>query len=580
MDSNSFKKQNIIIDCKLKGPKHIPPNINKIGKNKIKKIKYLYVDSSEKTKDETWNKLEKNNDNKTKKPKENNPKKKYSLMDKSPRKKQFYNYLLNDNSDLELTLTNPKIYYNYYNFKNFNKDSFSYLLNFRAKTLDNNDGKKYKIKLNILNNKEIKKKDNSIKQKNNFNINSFNEDDLINKIKNINYDKYITNCYKMRKLNPDGKNNILNDKEQAKYTKLKNNMNTNNIYHYEKNKNIVANDQSKMKAYTHMSEKIKINILETDKKKEQKKQKIKNSQKNNSKKLNLDIKRNSNNYSNSNKNTTTDINQTNNFSHSNKNNINLKLNLNSNDMDENEDKNNDQDNDNDNDKENNNDCLDIPQRRPGCSSKKNGHEIYIDTSSKIDHEKLRKSELLIGLQPRTTFTKAIKRTQKLNNISNKIIKQKEKSNLTNKLINSIIKKFRTQRFNINSYNKNKNNRNKFVKKKEVNYINFINIQEKLSKTLVKNENFNNKINRELNFALLDNNIKDNSCRELSLKNHSFSRGFNTIDYNKSKRNKNSVIKRINHYIKNEKILTNNYKKSFTDFHTIKNPNNEDSNEKE
>ena len=580
MDSNSFKKQNIIIDCKLKGPKHIPPNINKIGKNKIKKIKYLYVDSSEKTKDETWNKLEKNNDNKTKKPKENNPKKKYSLMDKSPRKKQFYNYLLNDNSDLELTLTNPKIYYNYYNFKNFNKDSFSYLLNFRAKTLDNNDGKKYKIKLNILNSKEIKKKDNSIKQKNNFNINSFNEDDLINKIKNINYDKYITNCYKMRKLNPDGKNNILNDKEQAKYTKLKNNMNTNNIYHYDKNKNIVANDQSKMKAYTHMSEKIKINILETDKKKEQKKQKIKNSQKNYIKKLNLDIKRNSNNYSNSNKNTTTDINQTNNFSHSNKNNINLKLNLNSNDMDENDDKNNDQDNDNDNGKENNNDCLDIPQRRPGCSSKKNGHEIYIDTSSKIDHEKLRKSELLIGLQPRTTFTKAIKRTQKLNNISNKIIKQKEKSNLTNKLINSIIKKFRTQRFNINSYNKNKNNRNKFVKKKEVNYINFINIQEKLSKTLVKNENFNNKLNRELNFALLDNNIKDNSCRELSLKNHSFSRGFNTIDYNKSKRNKNSVIKRINHYIKNEKILTNNYKKSFTDFHTIKNPNNEDSNEKE
>ena len=186
MDSSSFKKQNIIIDCKLKGTKHIPPNFNKIGKNKIKKIKYLYVDSSEKTKDETWNKFEKNNDNKSKKPKENNQKKKYSLMDKSPRKKQLYNYLLNDNSDLELTLNNPKISYNYYNFNNFNKDSFSYLLNFRAKTLDNNDGKKYKIKLNILNSKEIKKKDNSNKQKSNNNINSFNEDDLINKIKNIN----------------------------------------------------------------------------------------------------------------------------------------------------------------------------------------------------------------------------------------------------------------------------------------------------------------------------------------------------------------------------------------------------------
>ena len=575
MDSSSFKKQNIIIDCKLKGTKHIPPNINKIGKNKIKKIKYLYVDSSEKTKDETWNKFEKNNDNKSKKPKENNQKKKYSLMDKSPRKKQFYNYLLNDNSDLELTLNNPKISYNYYNFKNFNKDSFSYLLNFRAKTLDNNDGKKYKIKLNILNSKEIKKKDNSNKQKSNYNINSFNEDDLINKIKNINYEKYIANCYKNIKVVPDERNNILNDKEQIKNSRKRQNIDiNNNIYNYEKTKNIVPNDQSKMKAYTHMSEKIKINILEkTEKKKDQKKQKIKNSQKNNSKKLNIDIRRNKKNYSNSNKNTTTDINQMNNYSSSNKDNINLRLNLNLNDTEENE-------NDNDNDKEKNNDCLDVPQRRPGCSTKKSRNEIFIETNAKIDHNKLRKSELLIGLQPRTTFTKAIKKTQKLNNISDKIMKQKEKSNLTNKLINSIIKKFRTQRFNINSYNKTKNNRNKFQKKKEVNYINFINIQEKLSKTLVKKENFNFKNNKELNFALLDNNIRDNSGRELSLKNHSFSRGFNTIDYNKNKRNKNSVIKRINHYIKNEKISTNNYKKSFTDFHTLTNHHNEDNNEKE
>jgi hypothetical protein len=329
-----------------------------------------------------------------------------------------------------------------------------------------------------------------------------------------------------------------------------------------------------MKAYTHMSEKIKINILEkTEKKKDQKKQKIKNSQKNNSKKLNIDIRRNKKNYSNSNKNTTTDINQMNNYSSSNKDNINLRLNLNLNDTEENE-------NDNDNDKEKNNDCLDVPQRRPGCSTKKSRNEIFIETNAKIDHNKLRKSELLIGLQPRTTFTKAIKKTQKLNNISDKIMKQKEKSNLTNKLINSIIKKFRTQRFNINSYNKTKNNRNKFQKKKEVNYINFINIQEKLSKTLIKKENVNVKNNKELNFALLDNNIRVNSGRELSLKNHSFSRGFNTIDYNKNKRNKNSVIKRINHYIKNENILTNNYKKSFTDFHTLTNHHNEESNEKE
>ena len=577
MDSSSFKKQKIIIDCKLKGTKHIQPNINKIGKNKIKKIKYLYVDSSEKTKDETWNKFEKNNDNKNKKQKENNQTKKYTLMEKSPRKKQYYNYLLNDNSDLELTLTNPKICYNYYNLKNFNKDSFSYLLNFRAKTLDNNDGKKYKIKLNIINSKEIKKKDNSIKQKCNYNISSFNEDDLINKIKNINYEKFITNCYKNIRVKTDERNsNNLNDKEFIKNNKNINDViiNTNNIYHLEKNKNLLVNDLSKMKAYTHMSEKIKYNILDkTDKKKELKKQKNKNSQKNKNKKLNIDIRRNKYNYSNSNKNTITDINQVNNYSSSNKDNIHLKLNLNSNDTDDN-------DNDNDKDKENNNDSLDVPQRRPGCSFKKNRNEIYIDTSSKIDHDKLRKSELLIGLQPRTTFTKAIKRSQKLNDINNKIMKQKEKSNLTNKLINSIIKKFRTQRFNISSYSKTKNNRNKLPKKKEVNYINFINIQENLSKTLVKNEKYNLRVNKDMNFALLDNNIRDNSGRDLSLKNHSFSRGFNTIDNNKNKRNKNSVIKRINHYIKNEKILTNNYKKSFTDFHNITNHNNEESNVKE
>jgi hypothetical protein len=568
MDSTSFKKQNIIIDCKLKGTKHLPPNINKLGKNKIKKIKYFYVDSSEKTKDETWNKLEKNNDNKSKKQKENYPKKKFSLMDKSPRKNQYYNYLLNDNSDLELTLTNPSLYHNLYNFKNLSKDSFSYLVNYRAKTLDSNEEKKYKIKLNILNDKEKLKKGNSNKQKSNYNLNSFNEDDLFKKIKNINFEKYISNCYKNLKVNPEERNNIINDKEQIKNSK-KRNINPNNIIHYEKNKNLVVNNQSKMKAYTHMSEKIKTNILEKrDLKKDQKKQKIKNFQKNNSKKLNIDIRINNNNYSNSNKNTTTDINKTNYYSTSNKDNINLKLNLNSNDTEENE-----------NDKENNNDFLDIPQRRPGCSIKKKRNEIIIDASAKIDHEKLRKSELLIGIQPRTTFTKAIKRTQKLNNLNNKILKQKEKSNLTNKLINSIIKKFRTQRFNISSYNKIKNNRNKFPKKKETNYINFINIQEKLSKTLVKNEDNNYGINKELNFALLNNNIKDNSSRELTLKNHSFSRGFNTID-NKNKRSKNSVIKRINHYIKNEKILTNNYKKSFTDFHTLKSHKKKGNNEKE
>ena len=94
--------------------------------------------------------------------------------------------------------------------------------------------------------------------------------------------------------------------------------------------------------------------------------------------------------------------------------------------------------------EENFDLLDIPQRRPGLSAKRNSkREIFIDISSKNEkdikiHERMRKSEYLIGLQPRTTFTKALKRIKDLNNINAKREK-KEKSNLTSKLISSIIK---------------------------------------------------------------------------------------------------------------------------------------------
>ena len=218
-----------------------------------------------------------------------------------------------------------------------------------------------------------------------------------------------------------------------------------------------------MKAYTKMSEKIKNNIIEKTNKKVQPKknikkipQKIKEFKSN--KKIHFNDKFGYKNDSNNLTNYNSEINN---------------INLNSKEMNS----------------EENFDLLDIPQRRPGLSAKRNSkREIFIDISSKNEkdikiHERMRKSEYLIGLQPRTTFTKALKRIKDLNNINAKREK-KEKSNLTSKLISSIIKKFKTQKFNIESYNKNLiKKRNKGL---DIKYdINFINIQDSYNKPIEK-----------------------------------------------------------------------------------------------
>ena len=59
MDSNSLKNSKIIIDYNIKESKNSQPILNNRTKNKINKIKCLYFDSNELTKDETCNKLEK-----------------------------------------------------------------------------------------------------------------------------------------------------------------------------------------------------------------------------------------------------------------------------------------------------------------------------------------------------------------------------------------------------------------------------------------------------------------------------------------------------------------------------------------
>lgn len=561
MESLSLKRPNIVIDCKLKESKYLPSNMNKTGKNKIKKIKYIYMDSSEKTKDETFNKFEKNNEHKNLSLKQNNfnKNKKRFILNNHLKKIKPNKYILNDenNTCIELNLDNIKNNYKFNNFKYFNKKNFDYLLEWRAKTLDKSEGKKYKIRLNILNQKNLDKKDNSTKAKTNFNLSSFNEEDLANKIKNINYGRFITSCYKNLKIRTEGENKFIDNHGITKYYKVKKNLKTNNIFCCKKtniDKNIINSAQSKMKAYTKMPEKIKNNIIEKTNKKVQPKknikkipQKIKEFKSN--KKIHFNDKFGYKNDSNNLTNYNSEINN---------------INLNSKEMNS----------------EENFDLLDIPQRRPGLSAKRNSkREIFIDISSKNEkdikiHERMRKSEYLIGLQPRTTFTKALKRIKDLNNINAKREK-KEKSNLTSKLISSIIKKFKTQKFNIESYNKNLiKKRNKGL---DIKYdINFINIQDSYNKPIEKK---NNEMSKDLNSALIETNKKDYSTRRHSLKNSSFYRDFNnTFDY-KKKISKNSVIKKINNYIKNEKILTNNYKKSYTAFQNLPNRINENRKEK-
>ena len=556
MESHSFKKQNIIIDCKLKDSKCIQTNINKIGKNKIKKIKYVYVDSSERTKDETFNKFEKINDHKNSK-QSNVHKNKKRLTQTNPIKKiRHNNYFLydEDTTGLELKLANNKNYLKYNNLNYSNKNDFNSLLEWRAKTLDKKkDEKKYKIKLNIIDDKKLDKKDSNFKQKTNYNINTFNENDLINKIKNINCDKLISNCYKRVKIVSEDNNIIENHEnhENNQNNKIKKNLKTNNIFccvNPINDKNGINFSQSKMNAYTKMSEKIKYNIIEKNnqkikKKKLSKKISEKIESKKNKRKMpiyNKHIKYMSDNY------------QTYN---SEKNNINLNKNINS---------------------DENIDFLDVPQRRPGCSSKKTSKEIYSDLNSKNEkdstYELLRKSEYLVGLHPRTTFTKTLKKTKKSNNVNvNSTSSQKEKRNLTGKIINSIIKKFKAKRFNIESYNKAIIKRNKYQNIK--NDLNYINIQDSITRTFKKPF-----IIRDSKLSFIESNIKNNSLNNLSLNNNSFTRNYYNADY-KKKLNKNSVIKRINYYIKNEKILTKDHKKSFTSFHTLSSPNRENKKEK-
>lgn len=564
MDSNSFKNSNIIIDYNLKDPKGSNTNLKKMGKNKIKKIKYLYIDSNELTKDETNNKLEKNVDTQKKFKKQNgaNKNKIILLKDKNNKNIKILKFKKCTSNDKDKVITeifsekpkgrNDKTY-KIKNFKYFNKNDINYLLHNKAKTLNQNEEKNNKTKIIDYQNdcnshyieEESKQREHSMKEKSLYNPNSFNEEDLFNKIKKINFEKYIRNCYKTLKSAEDKNSNIVNNinsnknnindynKKYKKHIQLK----ANNIF-LEDNlyaKNILNSARSKMKAYTNISKLIKYNIMEKEKENKMKKIEIKQ---------NYIINKNNNyifnNYLYQDDTENTMKNQTNLI-------LNLKENL-----------------------EEKNDFEEVPQRRPGCSTQKN---LYI-MNKDIDFSKenvdtnmtnlntkrnirLKKNNY-VTIQPKSTFTKSLKATRIINSNENKT------NNLNKNLLKNIVQKFQTQRFKITNSNKkliqsiNKKNINSKTKSKtKKNDIKYLNLKDnfykndiinnnnnknKITNIITNNINNNNKYVKYLNFTLINNkNINLNDVKvEHSIKNNSFSFGFKKPNSN-YKLNRNSLF---------------------------------------
>ena len=526
MDSNSLKNSKIIIDYKIKENKNSHPLLNNRAKNKIKKIKCLYFDSNELTKDETANKLEKYSDYKKKREIDKNKNKILLLKDKNNINiLKFKKCVSNDkdyNGDIFMNLPdipkgrNNKLY-KIYNFKYFNKKDINYLLNNKAKTLNEIDKKRNKVKLTINNEEESRQRDHSKEQSiyNPKNQKSYNEKDLFNKIKKVDLEKYMINCFKTLRLTDE--NIQIDNQIIPKNINIKKSVNPNGIFLDENlstSNSILNSERSKMKAYTNISKLIKYNIIEKEHKNKIKKIEIKqnyNTNKNNQIIFDKFIKDE--------------------IENSIKNNTNLNLNIKEN----NEEK---------------NDFEDIPQRRPGCCTKKNLNDI--NNGMRFQKEKIKRNDRIkksnnacTTLQPKSTFTKSLKATKILYPDDNES-KAKENNILNKNLLKTIIIKYQTQRFNKHKNskkkylkkNKNKSSKNKLTKSKSKNTpsIKYLNLKD----NFYKNNNRNiNKYYKYLNFTLFNSK----NAIEPGVIHNSFSSGFKK-PVNSNKIKKNSFIKKI------------------------------------
>lgn len=540
MDSNSLKNSNIIIDYNIKDSKVPNPNIKKITKNKNKKIKYLYIDSNELTKDETSNIFEKNIDGKEKNKKQNdeNKNKIKSLKDKTKIKIMNFKKCSSNDKDNNNSETKPELskninnkIYKIKNFKYFNKNDINYILQNKAKTLNENEGKKNKTKIyenQYKNNdcqngeEELKQREHNTKDKLLYNPNSdsFNEEDLFNKIKKINIQKYMIGCYKNMK-NTEEKNDIINcnDNNKNGNQKLHKHIQyrTDNLF-FEDNlyePKSLNSARSKMKAYTNISKLIKNNIIE----KENKYKKIEIKQNYIINKINKKI-------------LNSDLNRDENDTIKNKTNFNFNL------KDYSEDK---------------NYYEDIPQRRPGCCTEKNLNIINkenekintkVNNATNINRNVIIKNNNFVSLQPKYTFIKSLKVSKLFINNENK-----DKNSLNKNSLNNIVQKFQTQRFkNNNNFNKKIMQSSNKYNKTKTNNIRYLNLKDQFYKRNKINNNTNNsnsKLTKYLNFTLIDSkslNLYETKFGN-SIKNNSFSFGFRK-SYNNSKINKNSIIKKF------------------------------------
>ena len=541
MDSNSLKNSNIIIDYNIKDSKGPNPNKKKITKNKNKKIKYLYIDSNELTKDETSNIFEKNIDGKEKNKKQNdeNKNKIKSLKDKTKIKIMKFKKCTSNDKDNINSETKPELsknrnnkIYKIKNFKYFNKNDINYILQNKAKTLNENEEKKNKKKIyenqynksNDCQNgeEELKQREHNTKDKLLYNPNadSFNEEDLFNKIKNINIQKYMIGCYKNMK-NTEEKKDIIycND----------NNKNGNQILHKPiqyRTDNLFFEDnlyepkslnsaRSKMKAYTNISKLIKNNIIE----KENKYKKIEIKQNYIINKINKKI-------------LNSDLNRDENDTIKNKTNFNFNL------KDYSEDK---------------NYYEDIPQRRPGCCTEKNLNIINkenekiktkVNKATNFNRNVIIKNNNFVSLQPKYTFIKSLKVSKLFINNENK-----DKNSLNKNSLNNIVQKFQTQTFkNNNIFNKRIMQSSNKYNKTKTNNMRYLNLKDqfyKRNKISNNTNSSNSKLTKYLNFTLIDSksiNLYETKFGN-SIKNNSFSFGFRK-SYNNSKINKNSIIKKF------------------------------------
>ena len=486
MDSNPFKKHNIIFDYKIK--KSISPQ--PIFKNIIKKIKN--IDSNELTKDDTLNKLDKNVD---KKPENTNNNIILLRNNKYIKKLKLNNHTSNRDSNRNILYTSNNVVKKNSGCKIFSKNDINYILNSRGKTQEDNVNKKNKIIFNIINNREtVPEQNEQIIKKISHELRVCNENDLTNKLKKKKQKKF-------NKYNTTYKTEIIKDyypnENKKKNSRKKEKTDISNIFiskRLDNSKHILYPLQSKMKTYTNISEIIKSNII--NKKFKGKKLTIKDD-KNKIKKIKKKL---------INKDETNDINDTNN------NDERLHHHL----------------RDNNSILEERIDFQDIPQRRPGCSGDKN--ITILNDTNYLDTKSIFKKKDSNKLQTNTTFTKST-RTSKLIYSNNEL---KGKYNINNGLTKTALKKFPTQRLNSPHQKKkvHKSSKNKHL-------MYYININNHIPRA-------NNKLIKYLNFNLIETNIKNYSGLLNSLKNNnSFSSDIKKVNTSQNKKYKNSIINSLN-----------------------------------